>query len=432
MDLDSATKLENPIKIDSTILEKPIMFTLDRHHLVDNIDDDLIDDNDEEIKPKASPWLHSFDELKTTMEKVPNYEIYKRTITNGNGNAMGRRKCRIQWSYSMFTEMMENSYDSSVGVKTNSYEELFPGIWFALETMCKGEESHFIISYTLMFGEFGHDAGNVKIKPKADILLVAKLLNFREIGSENACDELTGDELCKFRLVKEKVADMQMKVNDLCRKGEFMRAIQVNLQIHQRLQFCNMANDDERTENGQILANVYEKLVDCYIKVENYKEALSCVNQLRQISTIDKNVNVLVNEAIARSKIDDNYTRSIELLRMAQQLEPHNECVNNTLNGIQMARDKYKNEMKNFFQRAFQPKPRVKINVVPSKSDRNSVNGIIESFGKLDIGLYTPLIGYTPHELKMVEEAVKNDASYKIQIIGGKDGQPKYFIKKLA
>ncbi|XP_055319595.1 inactive peptidyl-prolyl cis-trans isomerase shutdown-like [Sitodiplosis mosellana] len=434
MDMNDAIKLENPIKIDSSLLEKPIMFTLDRNQLVNNVDDNLIEDDDmnEEAKPKATPWLESFDELKTTMVKIPEYNIYKRTIFEGNGDAMGRRKCRIQWSYSMFMEREENSYDSSCGVKTNLYDELFPGIWYALETMCKGEESHFIISYTLMFGEFGHDAGNVKIKPKADILLVAKLVNFREIGSENACDELSGDELRKFGLVKEKVMEMQKKVSDLCRKREFERAIRVNLQILQRLQFCDIENGDELKEKNQIFADVYEKLIDYYIKIENYKEAFENVTRLRQISDVDRNVNVLVNEAIARSKVDDDYNRSIVLLRRAQQLDPHNESVNSTLNDIQKARDKYKNEMKGFLQRAFQLKPQPQVNKAQGKGDHGSVNGIMDSFAKLDIGTSAPLVGYTAQELKMVEEAVENDASYELQMNSGSDGQRKYFIKKLA
>lgn len=432
MDLADTIKLQNPIKIDSSLLEKPIMFTLDQNQMMDSVDDNLIDDDemDADVKPKATPWLDSFDELKATMVKIPNYKIYKRTVVEGNGDVMGRRKCRIQWSYSMFMEREENSYDSSYGIKTNMYDELFEGIWYALETMRKGEESHFIIGYELMFGEFGHVAGNVKIKPKADILLVAKLVNFREIGSENACDELTSDQLLKFGLVKAKVVEMQKKIMDLCRKGEWHRAVQVNLQILQRLQFCDVENDDELKKKDQLFAEVYEKLIECYVKVENYKEAIENVTNLRKISNIDENINVLVNEAIARSKIDDNYNRSIGLLRKAQQLDPHNERVNNTLNDIQQARDKYKNEMKGFLQRAFQLKPQPK--VIKVNGDRDNVTNIMATFAKLDIGSSTPLVNYTAHELKLVEEAVKKNASYELDVANGSNGQRKYSIKKLA
>lgn len=332
----------------------------------------------------------------------------------------------------MFLEKEETSYDSSAGIKTNLYDDIFPGIWYSLETMRKGEESHFIINYKLMFGEFGHDGGNIKIKPKSDILLVAKLVNFREIGSENACDELSSEELRKFQAVKEKVAEMQKKVADLCRKCEFSRAIHVSLQIIQRLQFCDIENDNERKEMNQIIADVYEKVIDYNIKIDNYKDALTYVDRLRKIVNVDKKVYVLVNEAIARSKIDDDYSRAIGLLRKAQQLNPHDEKVNTTLNNIQKACDKYRNETKTFFQRAFQSKPQPKATKTQGKGDCDKMTEIMETFGKLDIGSNTPLIGYTAHELKIVEEAVKNNPSYELQINCVSDGQRKYSIKKLA
>lgn len=107
MDLTDRTKLVEPIKIDSSLLEKPIMFTLDRNQLFTNVDDDLIEDDDvnEQSTPISTPWLHSFDELKTTMVKIPNYDIQKRTIIEGNGDVMGRRKCRIHWSYRYINAM---------------------------------------------------------------------------------------------------------------------------------------------------------------------------------------------------------------------------------------------------------------------------------------------------------------------------------------
>lgn len=302
--------LKEPISL-SKLLSKPIVFTLD-NSVVDMGEQDLIydDENDDIPEVKKTPWLYSFDKLKETMTKIPNHDIYKRVVIEGSGEMMGTKKCRIQWSYSVFFEKEEHSYDSSFfsgnSVKTSLYDELLPGLWYSVETMRKGEESHFIINYRLMFGELGHMLGDVKVKPKADVLLVAKLIDFREVGCANACSTLSEDELRQFSVVKEKIVDMMKKVYDFYRKGLYSRATAVNMEIIQRLQYCNTENDDEEKERTQLLADVYAKYIECCIKMEDYKRAVSMVDELGRISDIHKNITVLINAAIAHRYNDLN------------------------------------------------------------------------------------------------------------------------------
>lgn len=424
-------------------MQKPIIFRVDRDLAMDKLEEEeLLKDHtvssDEMADKKiTSPWLHSFDALKTTMSLIPgNTEIYKRIINEGSGDVLGRRKCRIKWTYSIFLESEEYSFDSSytngTGVNTIESDEVIAGLWYSLETMRKGEESHFIIGYKLMYGELGDMSGETKIKPKADVLLVAKLVDFEEIGSENACEKLTEEELHQYSTVKAKAIEMQKNLNDLYGQGRYAQAISRSLEIIQRLRFCEIQHDEEQKDRNQFLADVYVKLIDCNVKKERYEKACEAIQELRHLTNVDNLVDVLVNEAIARSKTEDSYENSIELMRKAQSRHPRNELVNNTLNDLQAARDKYKNETKSFMMKAFQQKPQKpaaqKVSAQEEQSDSELVK-IIKSFDKIDIGTGIPLVGYTPDELEMVQEAVKK-TPYKVQAIRNHDGKLGYFIKR--
>lgn len=89
------------------------------------------------------------------------------------------------------------------------------------------------------------------------------------------------------------------------------------------------------------------------MKTEEWKKVCSMVNELRRRTNISRNVKVLLNEAIALSNIDDDFQRAINLLRSAQKIEPHNEEVNQTLSVILAKEEKYKQERKNMWQKAF-------------------------------------------------------------------------------
>lgn len=78
----------------------------------------------------------------------------------------------------------------------------------------------------------------------------------------------------------------------------------------ERVTFCDISSDTEKHNRSEFLANIYVKLIICYIKAEKYKKSLDLVNKLRKLA-----VDVLVNEAIALGKTADTYQQPIELLR---------------------------------------------------------------------------------------------------------------------
>lgn len=431
-------ELEDAINLNE-LLRNPTTFKIDNEHSINKFDNDLMNGNiEEEEKAEVlkTPWSHSFDELKLHMTPIPNYNIYKRIMTDGIGDVMGRRKTRLHWSYSMFNEKADDSYDSSFmggeHVKINLWDEVMPGIWLALETMKKGEESQFVIDYKLMFGELGHEVGDLhKIKPQADVLLVAKLVDFEEIGAENACENLTDEELRTFSAVKSKALEMLAQTKDLNTKGSYAHGINVGLQIIDRLRFCEVDNDEEIKEKCKLIDDVFIELIDCYVKVEKYKKALSMISQLRESMDVDKNINLLVNEAIAYNKLDGDFERSIELLRKAQMIDPHSKLVNHTLSEVQKKRDKYKNDTKEFMRKAFQVKNQPAPKKVEKTSENEKLAEIVKSLSSIDIGSGIPLVGYTPNELKEIEDALKRDnQGYKLQVATGNDGKLNYTIKK--
>lgn len=119
-------------------------------------DDDDDDDNVEDSESKLSPWKKSFTELKAQMEQVPNDfgSVYKRIITEGNGDVMKSNKCRIEWMFSMFFENESYAFDSSLKPVAVDISAMLMGIQIAVQTMRKKEEAQFVIGYKLMFGEF--------------------------------------------------------------------------------------------------------------------------------------------------------------------------------------------------------------------------------------------------------------------------------------
>lgn len=183
-------ELENGIDLDA-LLRGPTTFKVNLSSLMESVEQEALADDcvDEEPVVHQSPWLESFDSLRLEMTEVPNNvskgKIFKRIIKDGVGEPMSGEYHRFKWSYNMFYEKESGSFDSShfgeCSTRSDNTEELFPGIFLAVTTMRPQEEAQFVIDYRLMFGERGIVAGdgNYQRRPRADILLCAKLVSIR-------------------------------------------------------------------------------------------------------------------------------------------------------------------------------------------------------------------------------------------------------------
>lgn len=340
-------------------------FKLNHENLAETIDQDIFDeigsgdenddDEDEDIDSKLSPWKKSFADLKLLMTVLPNAlgTVHKRVITEGLDDLMDSENCRIRWTFSMFFENEAMAFDSSSKPVTVEMTELLAGLQIAVASMRKKEEAQFIIDYKLMFGDMGCPP---RIKPKADVLLVAKLTDFIEIGNENACDGLPQEDRRKFAVLKEKVNEMLKKMQDHFRNKRYKYSISVGQTAIRHLEMCQVADEAEQNEQQKLLNDLYIQLSTYYIKTEDWKKCCLMVNELRRRSNISRNVTVMLNEAIALSHIEDDFQRSIELLRKAQKIEPNNELVNKTLDEVLAKEEKYRKESQEMWRKALDVK----------------------------------------------------------------------------
>lgn len=449
-------ELDNPIDLREFLNEKSIFFKIDQEQAISCNDEELLKDdgmtNLEQKPTTTSPWLHKFDELRKTMEPIPNQrDLYKKIIQAGSGDTLAEAcmmNCRVHWTYSMFMESEEYAFDSSTAIRKTECDELLPGIWMALRTMRRGEESQFLIGHRLMFGAIGSVCGSYRIKPKADILLVTKLVNFEEIGAEDACDKLNADDLRHYPTVRARVNEMQAKMFDLYDRRAISNAIKIGLEIIERVSYCDILTAADTEDSRELLTSIYVKLIDCFVKVERYKKALDMIESLRKLTNTERFVEVMVNEAIALGKTGDNYKEPIELLRKAQHLYPLNETVHTVLNELQNEQRKYLASTKEFMMKAFQTKPQSTSkataqatvgnsneNVKTSSSsstpaDDPQLTGIIQSFNEIDIGYGIPLVGYTHGELTKVKEACKQTSNFQLKVTKNHDGETTYTIVK--
>lgn len=345
----------------SDLLSAGASFQINYQNVLDKMDqqlfdelgsDDDDDDDDDDCDSQMSPWKKSFAELKQLMEKVPNpwASIYKRITSEGRGDIMGNRNGRIEWTFHMYFEKQDCSFDSLTARKVTEKADLLPGLQAAAETMRKNEEAQFIIGYKLMFGEMGCPP---RIKPKADVLLVVKMINFTDIGDETACDNVPDEDRRKFTVMKEKIIDLDKKARDYIRTKNYRNAIGLYQSAIRNLEFCQLANEDEQREQEKLLIEFNTQLMECYMGDKNWKKVCLTVNELRRRTNDQPNVKILYNQAVALSFIEDDYVRSVKLLRNAQQLEPHNEMVNSKLNEILAKAEKYKADRAEMSRRMF-------------------------------------------------------------------------------
>ncbi|XP_055305098.1 inactive peptidyl-prolyl cis-trans isomerase shutdown [Sitodiplosis mosellana] len=361
-DMDRVVELEEGIRFND-LLSGGASFNINHKSMAETIDQDIFDEvgsgdeneDEEDLDIKLSPWKKSFAELKLSMVQVPNEmgSVYKRIITKGIDEVMNSPNCRIRWTFSMFFEGEPMAFDSSSNPVTVQKIDLILGLQIAAESMQKKEEAQFVIDYKLMFGEIGCPP---RIKPKADVLLVAKMIDFIDTGDENACDSLSQEDRRKFAVLKDKVIEMMKKLQDHFRNKRYRYAINVGQTAIRNLEMCQVANEDEQTEQQKFLNDLYIQLTTCLVKTEDWKKCCTMVNELRRRTNISRNVPVMLNEAIALSHIEDDYKRSINLLRNAQKLEPHNELVNSTLDEVLAKEEKYRKQSQDMWRKALEVK----------------------------------------------------------------------------
>lgn len=439
-------ELLSPINMSELFSESGFRLKLDINSKIAENDVKLLEMDEDKIDTTPSPWINKFDELKKLMQRIPVARfndkremicIFKRITEEGIGEKMGRRQCKIRFSYQMYFEMenlpFDTSYHRNTNIRTIRWDEMFVGIFLSLATMRKHESAEFIIDYRLMHLESGVQLDRaVEPRKKADILFVVKMVDFIEVGNADLNDNEIKD-IRNFGLMKSKIIGMKNYALEWFERDRVEQATRYNHRAIESLSFCETQSDQEIEDQKQLLIECYVQLIDCYSKSEKWEKVILMVNKLNDFAEMAKNAEILVKKAIALSKIGDNYYESIQVLRKAQQISPDSPLVAATLDKIIIERDKYMNETKKMWQRVFKSKGNSEnqLKKENTKFEKDFLE-MIGTFDDMNLEQGVPLAGYTAHQLKLIDGILANKGDIELQRRKDINGNEVCTIRKSA
>lgn len=314
--------------------------------MFDVCDEDEIEEvNDDEIE--KSPWQTDFDSLRKQMIPLSNF-IYKKVVKTGNVEIP--QNSRVVVDYNAYFEHEEQSYDSTYMrgkplMIRLGYGEVLEGLEEAVKTMKKGEESHFVISHNLLYGETGCAP---RIKPKADALFIIRCKDFTELLPQtvDASDETT------FTMIYKRAVILDGNAKAAFRKGNYPNAIWKYKKAVEEVQFSTLKDEAEEKLQTDLLKKFFLNLAVCYNKTDKPKKACSMINNLRDLGSIQNNPKALYQEGKALSSIGD-YERARKTLSRAAQLHPDDENIAQEIRLLEEKIQKFKDEEKKMCKNAF-------------------------------------------------------------------------------
>lgn len=310
-------------------------------------------EDDDDYKQMISPWDGSFDELRGRMEKVSEH-IYKRIKSKGSGEPFpedGRFRVTVQ--YNAFQEYEKKPFDSTT-LRDSLYQfllgavDVLPGLDAAVRTMLRGEESEFVISYELLFGEVGCMP---RIRPKSDCLYLIRLIRAEDVGDSEALTNLDDTDRLSYAKVKEKVAQIRTYAKDCYKRKLFSNAIVKYLEAVEALHLCQLNNAEEENELKDTMVALYTNLALCYNLKDQAKDAQRMVNELRRFCDVSQNAKALYHEGKAFHKLGE-YANARNCLNRALELEPNDVNIQAELKQLEATVVKHRREEKTIWSRA--------------------------------------------------------------------------------
>lgn len=314
-----------------------------------NFDGDKYDLND----AVPSPWEKSFDELRQTMTKLPDAEIYKKVVKEGLGKEFTSINARVIIHYNAYLQNEIIAFDSSY---LRGHPEVFeinqqvtlPGIELAVKSMREGEESQFVISYKLLLGEMGCPP---RIKPKADGLYIIQLQSINETGDENSIDQISHEDRNKFAVVMPRVEEVYKKGKDCFLRHNYANAIRLFHKAVTHLECCRLQNDEEQSLQQNFIVKMYTNLAVCYLKIKNPSKTCLMCNEVRRISNMSINCKALFQEGRALHQLGE-FRKAQDRLTQAQRLQPENTEIANELRVLSQNFQKHTDNEKNMCMKA--------------------------------------------------------------------------------
>lgn len=284
-----------------------------------------------------------------------NDNVYKKVITEGYDNKpVPRTACRVTVNYNGFFEKETTPFDSTYlrgkpFVFTIGQDDVLEGLNEAVLTMNIGEESQFVLSYKILFKEMGCPP---RVPPKADGLFVIRLINFTEIGDENATEGITEEDRNKYSYVSEKAHATYLNAVDSFKSGRFAAAKNAFHKAANALEFCNAANEEEDKTRNEMLVKLYRNLAVTYNKIEQPNRACDMCKELKRLGNYHQDCKGMFQEGKALAMLGD-YKSAKRWLTKAQRLEPNNTEIYNEIKNVSNKEEKYKESQEKFMKRAF-------------------------------------------------------------------------------
>jgi FK506-binding protein 6 len=291
----------------------------------------------------------TFIEFRCTMTKI-NDKIYKKIIKPGLGAEIDLERTVVIFEYAKFIEGFSDPIDSSwlnkksgvVNVKKGI--EPLPGVYLALTTMKKGEESLFWISNELMFGKFGkfccsklktfHNVIlNVlgcppRVPPAVDILLHAKVNNITE---EEDKDEEEQDEMSKsFEKLWKDAAKSFKLASEQFKTGNFSKAVCIYRKWIEKLENLHLKNDEEESKQKELLTRMYQNICVCYNKLGKPEKTCVMMRQMEKLTPIGDNPKALYAKGKANMLLN-NFKDARKYFMMAERLKPTDQGITKAL-----------------------------------------------------------------------------------------------------
>lgn len=399
-----------------------------------------LDDGDETYglsDPVVSPWEKSFDELRESMIKLPEIDIYKKVVKEGLGKELTTQNARIAIHYNAYLENEAIAFDSSYlrghpVVFEIGKEEIMPGIELAVKSMREGEESQFVISYKLLLGEMGCPP---RVKPKADGLFIIQLHTINETGDEQGIEEISKADRNKFSVIMPKVEDVYKKGKDCFQRHNYSNASRLFHKAVSNLEGCRLNNEEEQKLQQDFIVKMYTNLAVCYLKMNLPRKTCLMCNEIRRISNIWTNCKALFQEGRALHQLGE-FRKAQDRLTRAQRLQPTNAEITKELTALSLNFQKHTDNEKSMCMKAFgfiEPvkHPNAKLSHLISDTSKNNsfqktINECISDFMRdgtqsqmhLPVGLASDEINYITDQIKgMSIKIISNDTEEKSYIL---------------
>lgn len=331
-----------------------------------------------------SPWDKPFAELIPLMTDIGK-GIYKKIVKQPVDNVEINGRCRVTIAYNAYMENENASFDSTYlrgehkTFVTGDFEVL-DGLELAVKSMKRKEESQFIIPSDLLFGKFGCMP---RIKKEADALFVIQLINFHEIGNEDATEGVQNEDKRKYGVMVGKIMEVKTSGLDHFRQGAYVKAAGCFHRAINKLEMCQLKNEEEEKERNGHLIKLYVDAMVCYNKLDKPKQVCSAFRDLTRLTDTTKDAKALFQHGKALMTLGE-YKRAEDALKKAKRLKPDDSFIVKQLRELDRRYSNHKTTETNLWRKAFgnvEPAPSQEVNEVEvSETFKTNINDIVTTF----------------------------------------------------